>query len=63
MLPWFLVTMVLAVALVRLPYARAEISPEYKLKAIALLNFAKFVDWPRGAFPNEKSPIVIGVLG
>ena len=43
--------------------ARAEVSPEYKLKAAYLFNFAKFVEWPAKAFTDPASPIVIGVLG
>lgn len=40
-----------------------EPAPEYQIKAAFLFNFAKFVDWPPEAFSNDKSPIVIGVLG
>lgn len=40
-----------------------EPAPEYQIKAAFLFNFAKFVDWPPGAFSNDDSPIVIGVLG
>lgn len=36
---------------------------EYQLKAAFLFNFAKFVEWPAESFPEEKSPILIGVLG
>ena len=36
---------------------------EYQLKAAFLFNFAKFVEWPPGAFPEAKSPMIIGVLG
>ncbi len=36
---------------------------EYGVKAAYLFNFAKFVEWPAGAFENEASPILIGVLG
>lgn len=36
---------------------------EYQLKAAFLFNFAKFVEWPAGAFPEARSPIIIGVLG
>jgi len=46
--------------------ARAQGSdslPEYQLKALFLYNFAKFVDWPAGTFPETNSPIIIGVLG
>ena len=28
-----------------------------------LFNFAKYVDWPAGAFSNSSAPIVIGVVG
>lgn len=38
--------------------ARAE-----DLKAVFLLNFAQFVEWPTNAFPDETAPFVIGVLG
>jgi hypothetical protein len=38
-------------------------SPDYKVKAIFLFNFAQFVDWPAGAFSDPKSVLVIGVLG
>lgn len=36
---------------------------EYRVKAAFLLNFAKFVEWPKKSFDNKKSPIIIGVLG
>lgn len=39
------------------------VSPEYKLKAVYLFNFVQYVDWPENAFVNEKSPLIIGVLG
>lgn len=41
----------------------AKVSQEYDLKAVFLLNFARFVDWPADAFQNAGTPIVIGVLG
>src|SRR5882724_8451605 len=43
--------------------AKAQVSREYQLKAVFLYNFAQFTDWPESAFADEKSPIVIGVLG
>ena len=36
---------------------------EYQFKAALLFNFAKFVEWPSGAFPDPRSPIVFGILG
>jgi len=44
--------------------ARSQtISREYPLKAVFLLNFAQFTDWPTNAFDAPDSPFVIGVLG
>ena len=36
---------------------------EYQLKALFLLNFVKYVDWPAQAAPGATGPIVIGILG
>jgi hypothetical protein len=36
---------------------------EREVKAVFLLNFLQFVDWPSNAFDGPVSPIVIGVLG
>lgn len=36
---------------------------EYAVKAAFLYNFAKFAEWPADAFADERSPIVVGVLG
>ena len=36
---------------------------EYQVKAAFIFNFAKFVDWPPGAFADAKSPLYIGILG
>jgi uncharacterized protein DUF4154 len=38
-------------------------TPEYRVKAVFLFNFAQFVEWPPGAFPDSQAPVVIGVLG
>ena len=43
--------------------AQAPRASEYQVKAVFLFNFAQFVDWPPGAFPDSAAPIVIGVLG
>ena len=37
--------------------------PEYRVKATFLYQFTQFVDWPRGAFPSDQTPLVIGILG
>jgi hypothetical protein len=36
---------------------------EYQVKALFLLNFVKYVDWPAGAIPGATTPITIGILG
>jgi len=36
---------------------------EREVKAVFLLNFVQFVEWPSSAFDSAESPIVIGVLG
>lgn len=36
---------------------------EYELKAVFLLNFTRYVEWPREAFPTPDAPITICVLG
>jgi hypothetical protein len=36
---------------------------EYQIKALCLLNLAKYVDWPAQAFSETNSPIVIGIIG
>ncbi|MBU0909176.1 MAG: YfiR family protein [Proteobacteria bacterium] len=60
-----LTTMMLALVLCFTSYAEAEqlTSGEYQVKAVFLLNFAKFTQWPAGAFANEQSSIVLGICG
>ena len=44
--------------------AHAETSmSEYQVKALFLLNFIKYVEWPAGAMPSVTTPIIIGILG
>jgi hypothetical protein len=38
-------------------------STEYKVKAVYLVKFLQFVDWPSTLFADKTSPLVIGVLG
>lgn len=35
---------------------------EYKVKAGYLFNFAKYIEWPAGAFPSADSPLVVAVV-
>jgi hypothetical protein len=43
----------------------AQVQPidEYRVKAVFLLNFARFVEWPVQAFKTAHEPIGICVLG
>ena len=41
----------------------ATLRNEYEIKAGYLLNFVEFIDWPSGAFPHSRSPIILGILG
>lgn len=43
--------------------SQATQTPEYRVKAVFLFNFAQFIDWPQAAFPDSQAPVVIGVLG
>jgi hypothetical protein len=43
--------------------AREPAANEYQVKAVFLFNFAEFVEWPPGMFPDAQSPVVIGILG
>ena len=43
--------------------AQTAPSKEYQVKAVFLFNFAQFVEWPPAAFADDKSPLVIGILG
>jgi hypothetical protein len=43
--------------------SRIEISREAQLKAVFLFNFAQFTDWPKEAFEDRTSPLVIGIFG
>lgn len=40
-----------------------EPATDDQAKALCLLNFAKYVEWPAQAFAETNSPIVIGVMG
>jgi hypothetical protein len=41
---------------------RAQTPDEYQVKAAFILNFAKFVEWPGGAF-TEGGSLVVGIVG
>lgn len=37
--------------------------PEYQVKALFLVNFLKYVDWPPDVFDNDDAPFIIGLMG
>ncbi len=41
----------------------AEALLEYQVKAVCVLNAARFVSWPAAALGDADSPLVIGILG
>ena len=43
--------------------AKATAPREYRIKAAFLYNFAKFTEWPAGAFADAKAPLRLCVLG
>ena len=47
------------------PPVRAESAAhrEYLIKAAFLYNFAKFIDWPAEAFPNDRTPLTLCIFG
>jgi hypothetical protein len=43
--------------------AQATPSVEYQVKAAFLLNFVKFIEWPREVFESDKAPVNLCVFG
>lgn len=43
--------------------AQSKVATEYEIKAAFLYNFAKFVEWPPGAFSDPRQPLEICVFG
>jgi hypothetical protein len=59
---FWLAALVISSLLTSKSWAQSEFK-EYQLKAVFLFNFAQFVEWPAVVFPDEETPLVIGVLG
>jgi hypothetical protein len=58
----FLVILSTVVLFVR-PSTTQDATVEYQIKAAYLYNFAKFVEWPREAFPDSNSAFTICIIG
>ncbi len=48
---------------VRICHAGADAPSEYEVKAAFLYKFISFVEWPDESFPEDETPIQIGILG
>ncbi|MEO8018671.1 MAG: YfiR family protein [Pseudomonadota bacterium] len=62
MRPLFLAVLMLVPGLFA-PAMAAAAAREYQVKAVFLLNFSRFVEWPSRAFPTASAPFVVGVFG
>lgn len=62
-LPGKLLALLLLVIFTNSARAQPELSREYNIKAVFLLNFTRFIDWPAEAYQSAASPFVIGILG
>jgi hypothetical protein len=58
-----LISLAFGALLLQMDVSAATPRSKYETKAGYLLNFAEFIEWPAGAFPNAKSPIILGVVG
>src|ERR1700710_2605738 len=36
---------------------------EYQVKALCVVNFARYTEWPATAFADTNAPLVIGIIG
>jgi hypothetical protein len=43
--------------------AQPSAPSEYEIKAVWLLNFARYVEWPTNAFASPRAPVVVGIFG
>jgi YfiR/HmsC-like len=59
---WWNVCLSLGCAVCMVGRADGSLS-EYQVKALFLLNFAKYVDWPAASLAETNGPFTIGVFG
>lgn len=61
------IALIFSLAVGLAPLAGAGTPPqevdEYRVKAAFLLNFARFVEWPAGAFTDRDAPLRLCVIG
>jgi hypothetical protein len=61
--PWWPALAVLAAVALSAPAPRAQGVEEYAVKAAFLFNFVRFTEWPPAAFPNDRAPLVLCIVG
>lgn len=61
----FIVMITVCIVLAAVPgvYAQKQSFSEYTVKAAFLYNFARFVDWPAGAFTRKGAPFTVCIYG
>ena len=57
------VSVLFLVGLLPLPVLAGPAPGESEVKAVFVLNFIKFVEWPASAFLSPEDPIVLSLLG
>jgi len=55
--------MCLGLSFIVVSFAAPSQFQDYQVKAAFIYNFANFVEWPADAFENERSPIILGIMG
>lgn len=55
--------MIVVIGIPDLACGAEPVAEEYQVKGAFLLNFTKFVDWPRQVFQGPGDPIAICILG
>jgi hypothetical protein len=60
---WLLAVAALAPAGCGEARGQANRPTEYQVKAVCLLHFARFIEWPPQAFAGDRAPVVVAVLG
>lgn len=44
-------------------YSQSQKEIEYRFKAVYMLNFLQFVEWPDSVIKNDQSPIILSIVG
>ncbi|MBI2429036.1 MAG: YfiR family protein [Ignavibacteriales bacterium] len=44
-------------------YSQSQKEIEYRFKAVYLLNFLQFIEWPDSYHDNDQSPIILSIVG